>query len=92
MNISFEAFQFIQGMTYDVKEEIEDLEKAIEAEDKNEVRKQYNHCQSLLTGIAYALEYIEDESARRGLLETVEEMRKLVACHHAVCKKIVNRE
>ena len=92
MKTEFNVLSFVQGMTYDVTGEFNDLEKEIEMKDKNGIRKQYNHCSSLLTGIKYALDYIEDEEMRNDLKKSVDEMREILKSYRYECAKIIEGE
>lgn len=89
MKATFDIFGFIQGMSLDVMDEINQLDKAIEKNEKNEVRRQYNHCESLLTGIRYSLDYIEEDDIRQNLRKTVDEMRDILRERHDECKKVI---
>ena len=59
--INFKTFDFIQGMSIEITEELADLEEDIKKNDAKVVRIQYNHLSSLLKGIF----------TRRGSSETI---------------------
>ena len=86
---AFETTDFIQYMSLDVMDELRELEEHIDNKDAKNVRKQFNHCNSLLTGISYTLEYIEDEDIREELQRTVDNMKELLKSRHSICKKIL---
>jgi len=86
---NFETFEFIQYMSMDVLEELNDLEEKIEKGDGREIRAQYNHINSLLKGIDYTLDYIANEDDREALRHAVENMKELLESRYNVCKKIV---
>ena len=86
---AFETTDFIQYMSLDVMDELRELEEHIDNKDAKNIRKQFNHCNSLLTGIRYTLEYIEDEDIRAELQRTVDNMKELLKSRHSICKKIL---
>ena len=86
---AFETTDFIQYMSLDVMDELRELEEHIDNKDAKNIRKQFNHCNSLLTGIRYTLEYIEDEDIRAELQRAVDNMKELLESRHSTCKKIL---
>jgi len=90
---NFETFDFIQYMSMDVLEELNDLEELIEmgSSKGNEIRAQYNHINNLLHGIDYTLDYIADEEDREFLKKAVENMRELLKSRYKVCESLINQ-
>lgn len=88
----FETADFIQYMSLDVMDELNELEEYIDNKDAENIRKQYNHCNSLLTGIKYALIYIADEETQKVLEHAVDNMRKLLESRRQICKKIIDEQ
>lgn len=88
---NFETFEFIQYMSMDVLQELNDLEKKIEQGDGREIRCQYNHINSLLKGIEYTLDYIADEDDRENLQHAVANMREQLESRYNTCKAIVDK-
>ena len=86
---AFETTDFIQYMSLDVMDELRELEEHIDNKDAKNIRKQFNHCNSLLTGIRYTLEYIEDKDIRAELQRAVDNMKELLESRHSTCKKIL---
>ena len=86
---AFETTDFIQYMSLDVMDELRELEEHIDNKDAKNIRKQFNHCNSLLTGIRYTLEYIEDKDIRAELQRAVDNMKELLVSRHSTCKKIL---
>ena len=92
-NADFDAFGFVQGMSLDVNDEITTLEKLLEeaiitnGANAESIRKQYNHINSLLTGIRYTIGYIECESIRKKLIETIDKMAEIVKSYRPQCAK-----
>ena len=86
---AFETTDFIQYMSLDVMDELRELEEHIDNKDAKNIRKQFNHCNSLLTGIRYTLEYIEDKDTRAELQRAVDNMKELLESRHSTCKKIL---
>lgn len=88
---NFETFEFIQYMSMDVLEELNDLEEKIEKGDGREIRAQYNHINSLLKGIDYTLDYIANEDDQKSLKHAVANMRELLESRYNACKVIVDQ-
>ncbi len=86
---AFETTDFIQYMSLDVMDELRELEEHIDNKDAKNIRKQYNHCNSLFTGICYTLEYIEDKDTREELQRAVDNMKELLESRYTICKKIL---
>ena len=86
---AFETTDFIQYMSLDVMDELRELEEHIDNKDAKNIRKQFNHCNSLLIGIRYTLEYIEDKDTRGELQRAVDNMKELLESRHSTCKKIL---
>lgn len=86
---AFETTDFIQYMSLNVIDELNQLDEYIEAKDAKKVRGQFNHCSSLLTGIHYTLEYIKDEKIREELQYAVDNMKNLLNAKHERCKAII---
>ena len=75
--LNLKAIPFVAGMMIDVADELHDLDAAIAAKDADEVRHQYNHISSLLTGISYVVGYTSgDEKAE--VIEQIEELKDLL--------------
>ena len=87
----FETFDFIQYMSMDVMEELNNLEEKIKEGDGREIRHQFNHINSLLKGIEYTLDYISDKEDREHLQKAVNNMKELLVSRYNVCKKIVDQ-
>lgn len=90
---TFDAFEFVQDMSLNVNDEITTLVKLLEeavitnGANAESIRKQYNHINSLLAGISYTLGYIECESIRKKLIETVDKMAEIVKSYRPQCAK-----
>jgi len=88
---NFETFEFIQYMSMDVLDELNDLEEKIEAGNGKEIRDKYNGINNLLNGIDYTLDYIANEDDRESLRKAVANMRELLKSRYNICKTIVEK-
>lgn len=88
--MKFNGFEFVQGMSLDVMDEINELREMLDnGADAMDIRRQYNHIDSLLVGIGYTLEYIEDEDDRQALKKTVENMMEHLKALRPRAKKAI---
>ena len=88
---NFETFDFIQYMSMDVLEELNDLDEKIEAGNGKEIRDKYNGINNLLNGIDYTMDYIANEDDRESLRKAVANMRELLKSRYNICKTIVEK-
>ncbi len=79
------------GIGADVSGEINDLEALMEigVEKAKEIKHQFNHINSLLTGMQYVIDYIEDEEAQKELKEIIDRQREFLMSDRRQCMEIV---
>lgn len=79
MAAKISTIMFVANLSADFNDEIRDLEDLINAcdagEDKaDDLKKQYRHLSSFLSGVDYMIEYITDDEAKEELRETSEKI------------------
>lgn len=88
--ITINAIELAAGIGSDVNYEIDDLDEMITNGDKPaDIQRKWNHISSLLTGMAYVLDYTEEDTERHELTGLIEDMRDNLSRYRRRCMEII---
>lgn len=89
--LKINGIQLAAGIGSDVEGELRDLEDLMKqgAEKAKEIRNQFNHINSLLTGMSYVIRYIEDAEEMEELDNLIDTMRSGLMSNRRKCMEIV---
>lgn len=87
----FNAIQFVATAAVDLNGEFEDLEKLVEegAEKAEAIRRQWNHLDSLIQGMEYTIEFIDDEEISDEVGGFLQDQRKYLMTLLPGCLQVV---
>lgn len=87
----FNAIQFVATAAVDLNGEFEDLEKLVEegAEKAEAIRHQWNHLDSLIQGMEYTIEFIDDEEISDEVGGFLQDQRKYLMALLPGCLQVV---
>lgn len=79
------------GIGSDVEGEIKELENLMEqgVSKAKEIRHQFNHINSLLIGMNYVIEFIEDEEDKKALKEVTDQYKAFLMSDRRRCMEII---
>ena len=72
----FNCIQFAASIAVDFSAELEELQDMIKERKTEEAKRQYNHLNSLFTGMKYTIEFLADEETKEELNELMEDFEK----------------
>lgn len=88
--ITINAIELAAGISCDVNEEINELDAMIkEGAKASEIQKKYNHISSLLVGMAYVVDYTEEDEDRHSLNRVLDDLRGMLNAYRRQCMEII---
>lgn len=87
----FNAFMFVSHAAADLEGEFTDLEELLEQGQAkaHEIANSFRHLESLIQGMKYTIDFIEDDEARHEIGEVIEDWRNTLLTYRASCMMIV---
>lgn len=89
--LKINGIQLAAGIGSDVEGELRDLEDLMKlgTEKAKQIRHQFNHIDSLLTGMSYVIRYIEDTEEMEELDNLIDTMRSGLMSNRRECMEII---
>ena len=87
----FNAFMFVSHAASDLNGEFTDLENLMEqgGDKAREIGNAFQHLVSLIQGMEYTIDFIEDDEARHEIVEVIKEWQETLMGYRAGCMKII---
>ena len=87
----FNAFMFVSHAASDLNGEFTDLENLMEqgGDKAREIGNAFQHLVSLIQGMEYTIDFIEDDEARHEIVEVINEWQETLMGYRAGCMKII---